>query len=87
IRQYVNIITKRLPLILVLTILTTAITAFYMYRQPSIYRARTQMVIEPRKPKMTSKDTININFGQDINYYNTQLQLLRSPELMKDVVI
>ncbi|MBO0170559.1 hypothetical protein J0680_24965, partial [Vibrio parahaemolyticus] len=45
------------------------------------------MVIEPRKPKMTSKDTININFGQDINYYNTQLQLLRSPELMKDVVI
>lgn len=87
IRQYINVITKRLPLILVLTILATAATAFYMYRQPSIYKARTQMVIEPRKPKMTSKDTININFGQDINYYNTQLQLLRSPELMKDVVI
>jgi len=87
IRQYINIIKKRLSLILVVTVLATSATAFYMYRQPSIYRARTQMVIEPRKPKMTSKDTININFGQNINYYNTQLQLLRSPELMKDVVI
>ncbi|MGQ0543060.1 MAG: polysaccharide biosynthesis tyrosine autokinase, partial [Blastocatellia bacterium] len=43
--------------------------------------------IEPRKHKVTSKDAININFGQDANYYNTQLQLLKNPDLMKQVVI
>ena len=87
IRQYLNIIYKRLPLILALTILVTAAAAFYMYRQPSQYQATTEMVIEPRKPKVQSKDSININFGNDANYYQTQLQLLQSPDLMKDVVI
>ena len=87
IRQYLDVVYKRLPLILALVILVTAATAFYMFRQPDEFRATTQMLIEPRRPKMTSKDSININFGQDANYYNTQLQLLRGPELMKDVVI
>lgn len=87
VKQYFNIVYKRLPLILALTILVTAASAFYMYRQPTIYQATTQMVIEPRRPKVTSKDAININFGNDINYYNTQLQLLKSPELRKRVVI
>ena len=87
IRQYLNVVYKRLPLILALAILVTAAAAFYMYRQPDVYVATTQMLIEPRRPKATSKDSININFGQDANYYSTQLQLLRGPELMKDVVI
>ena len=87
IRQYLNVVYKRLPLILALAILVTAATAFYMYRLPSEYKATTQMLIEPRRPKMTSKDSININFGQDANYYQTQLQLLRGSELMREVVI
>lgn len=87
IRQYVDIIKKRLPLILALTLLVTAATAFYMYRLPSEFRANTRMLIEPRKPKVTSKDSININFGTDRNYYETQLQLLKSPDLMNRVVI
>jgi capsular exopolysaccharide synthesis family protein len=87
VQQYFNVIYKRLPIILALTILVTAAAAFYMFRQPSIYQATTQMVIEPRKPKVTSKDSININFGNDVNYYNTQLELLKNPDLMKKVVI
>jgi capsular exopolysaccharide synthesis family protein len=86
-RQYFNIVYKRLPIILALTILTTAAAAFYMYRQPSEYQARTEMLIEPRRPKVQSKDSININFGGDANYYQTQLQLLQNAELMKTVVI
>lgn len=86
-RQYFNVVYKRLPIILALTVLVTAFTALYMYRQPSVYQAKTEMLIEPRKPKVTSKDSININFGNDANYYNTQLQLLQNPDLMKKVVI
>ncbi|HXG82991.1 MAG TPA: polysaccharide biosynthesis tyrosine autokinase [Pyrinomonadaceae bacterium] len=84
--EYLNIVYKRLPIILAMTVITTVVVAFYMYRQPSIYEAKTEMVIEPRKPKNASKE-VNINFGTDANYYNTQLQLLQNPDLMRDVVI
>lgn len=87
IRQYFNIIYKRLPIILALTIVVTAIAAFYMYRQPSVFQAQTEMLIEPRKPKPQANTPVNINFGNDVNYYNTQLQLLQNPDLMKQVVI
>jgi capsular exopolysaccharide synthesis family protein len=87
VKQYINIVYKRLPIILALALVATAAVALYMYRQPSEYQATTEMVIEPPKPKVTDKDSININFGYDANYTNTQLQLLQSPDLMKRVVI
>ncbi len=87
IREYFLVVYKRLPLILALTILATAFTAFYMYRQPSIYQAQTTLIIEPRKPKPTQKNDITINFGGDLNYYNTQIRLLENPDLMRDVVV
>src|SRR6478735_12667122 len=87
IRQYFNVVYKRLPIILAITLIVTSAVALYMYRQPHIYMASTQMLIEPPKPKVTDKESININFGGDTNYTNTQLQLLRSPELMRDVII
>src|SRR4051812_37913461 len=86
-REYFNVIYKRLPLILALAILVTSVVAFYMYRQPSMYEAQMTMIIEPPKPKVQSKEAININFGGDANYTNTQLKLLQNPDLMRDVVI
>jgi capsular exopolysaccharide synthesis family protein len=85
--EYLNIVYKRLPIILALTIITTAGAAFYMYKQPSVFQANTQMVIEAKKPKMTDKNATIINFGDDQQYYNTQLKLLQSPDLMREVVI
>jgi polysaccharide biosynthesis transport protein len=85
-REYFVVVYKRLPLILALTILVTAAVAFYMYRQPSEYQAATTVLIEPPKAKPQSKDAININFGNDINYWNTQLKLIQSPDVMRDVV-
>lgn len=87
IRQYVNVVIKRLPIILGLTVLVTAGAAIYSYRQPSIFQAQTSIIIEPRKPEVTRKDVININFGNDQTYYNTQLKLLQNHDLMKRVVI
>ena len=85
IQEYLHVVYKRLPLILAITILATAATAFYMYRMPSIYSASTAMIIEPRKPKPTQ--TVNINFGNDFKYYNTQLRLLKSRDLLYSVVV
>lgn len=86
-KHYAAVVYKRLPWILALTILVTAAAALYMYSLPSEYSATTQMLIEPRRPKVTSKDSININFGNDVNYYNTQLKLLQNADLMREVVI
>ncbi len=86
-RQYFNVVYKRLPIIAAIALIVTAAASFYSYRLPSIYSAQTEMIIEPRKPEVTKKDAININFGNDQNYYNTQLQLLQNPDLMKKVVV
>lgn len=86
-RQYLNIVYKRLPVIIAITVLATAAVAFYSFRQPSIFLAQTEMIITPRKPQVTQKDAININFGDDQKYYNTQLQLLQNQDLMKRVVV
>jgi succinoglycan biosynthesis transport protein ExoP len=87
IRQYLNVVYKRLPLIIALAILVTAAAALYMYAQANVYQSDAQIIIEPRRPKMTSKDSININFGQDANYLQTQLLLLQGPELKKAAII
>ncbi|HQU93566.1 MAG TPA: Wzz/FepE/Etk N-terminal domain-containing protein, partial [Pyrinomonadaceae bacterium] len=87
IRQYLNVVYKRLPLIIALAILVTAVAALYMYAQPNEYQSTAQIIIEPRRPKITSKDSININFGGDANYMQTQLLLLQGPELKRAAVV
>jgi len=85
-QNYLTVVMKRLPLILALMAIVTAAAAFYMFRQPDVFEAISKMVIEPRRPKVTSKDAININFGGDANYMATQLQLLQSPDIKKELV-
>jgi len=87
VKQYISIVKKRLPIILAIVLLATIAAAIYSIRQPSIYQATTEMIIEPRKAQVTQKDAININFGNEQNYTNTQLQLLQNPDLIKKVVI
>lgn len=88
IRDYFLVVYKRLPIILAMTILVTAVVAFYMYRLPAIFQGETVMVIQPPKPKATqnSRD-VYIDFGGNQNYYNTQLRLLKNPELMQKVIL
>ncbi|NJM53056.1 MAG: hypothetical protein HC846_06475 [Blastocatellia bacterium] len=88
IRDYFLIVYKRLPIILGMTILVTAVVAFYMYRLPAIYEGSAVMVIQPPKPKATqNRQDVYIDFGGNQNYYNTQLRLLKNPELMQKVVL
>ena len=86
-KQYFNVVYKRLPIIAAIALIVTAAVSFYSFRQPSIYAAQTELIIEPRKPEVTKKDAININFGNDQDYYNTQLQLLQRGDLLKKVVV
>lgn len=87
IREYINVVLKRKWIVLAIVTIVTVSTAIYMYRLPSQYAAQTDISIEPRKPKQ-NKDAININLATNDNIYrNTQLKLIQSPELMRDVVV
>ncbi len=86
-KQYFQVVYKRLPLIIAITVLATAAAAIYSYRLPSQYQAQTGIIIEPRKPAQSQKDAVTINLGDDDRYYKTQLELLKSPDLMKRVVV
>lgn len=87
IRQYFQIVYKRLPIIIALTILATVAAAIYSYRLPSMYATSTDIIIEPRKPPQSQQNVTILNNGDDARYYMTQLELLKSPDLMKRVII
>jgi capsular exopolysaccharide synthesis family protein len=86
-REYFNVIYKRLWLILTLAVVVTSAVAFYMFRLPTQYEASSEVLIEPKKPKTTSKDAININFGNDQFYWNTQIKLIQSPAIMQGAIM
>ena len=86
-REYFNVIYKRLWLIITLAVIVTSAVAFYMYRLPTQYEASSEVLIEPKKPKTTAKDAININFGNDQFYWNTQIKLIQSPSIMQAAVV
>lgn len=86
-REYFNIIYKRLWLIITLAVLATSAVSFYMFRLPTVYEASSEVLIEPKKPKTTAKDAININFGSDQFYWNTQIKLIQSPAIMQGAII
>ncbi len=87
VKEYLNVIYKKLWLILTMVVLTTAAVSLYMYKQPSIFQASTTLLIQPPKQRATSKESININFGTDQQYWATQIRLLQNFELMRSVVV
>lgn len=86
-RQYFQIVYKRLPIILAITILATAAAAIYSYRQQSQFATSTNIIIEPRKAPQAQKQGVTINLGDDEKYYRTQLEILKGSDLMKRVIV
>lgn len=77
-------------LIIGLTFLCTALVAVYMARQPNVYEAgaRVQVDLENANPTLgtTKGGTFVINPVNDPAYFNTQLQILTSPRLLRRVI-
>lgn len=86
-RDYLNIVSKRKWLILSIMVIVTSLTAIYVYRQPSIYEARTTIQIEQKAKSFLKTAEISINAGNDPTYRNTQLKLLENPALLRQVAL
>ncbi|HMF57487.1 MAG TPA: polysaccharide biosynthesis tyrosine autokinase [Pyrinomonadaceae bacterium] len=88
--DYWRSVRKRLWLVISITVLMTTLAAIYMARKPDIYaaQARVQVDLENINPALgTNRGGVNINYRiSDPAYFNTQLQILSSPGLLRRVV-
>jgi succinoglycan biosynthesis transport protein ExoP len=86
-REYLSVVLKRKWLILSLIVVVTSLVAVQMYRQPSIYEASATILIEPKAANVLQTKEIVINSQSDPAYRMTQLKLLQSPALARQVIM
>ncbi|PYT04515.1 MAG: hypothetical protein DMF65_01910, partial [Acidobacteria bacterium] len=88
-REYLAVVLKRKWLILSLMVVITSLVAIQMYRLPSQYEAMTQIQIEQKHGNVLTTGRgggIEIR-GSDPNYWNTQLQKLKTQKLARQVIL
>ena len=87
--DYWRSIRKRLWLVIGIAVLITSLAAIYMSRKPDIFeaQARVQVDLERVNPGLGVKDSPIIvnNSANDPAYFNTQLQILTGPGLLRRV--
>jgi len=89
--DYLRSARKRIWLILGIVVVITTLAAFYMARQPDVYEAKAnvQVDLEVSNPVLGSikSNSFILNApSQDPGYFNTQLQILSSANLLGRVV-
>jgi polysaccharide biosynthesis transport protein len=86
--DYWRTIRKRLWLILGITFLITALVAVYMARQSDVFESRVtiQVDLEQANPDLVTSDRRPVGGNTDPAYFNTQLQLLSSDNLLRRVI-
>ena len=86
--DYWKAIRKRLWLVVGIAVLVTTLTAIYMARKPNIYAAvaRIQVDLEQTNPDLDTRERQRPLSNPDPSYFNTQLQLLDSESLLRQVV-
>ena len=82
-------ISKRRWMIILIVLLITLTTAVMLARRPDIYMAETDVQVDTEGPAsgLTSgKGNIIVDTGSDPTYFNTQLQIITKPGLLRRVV-
>ena len=82
-RAYWRTIRKRWPFVVLAMIVATVIAFVYTYRQPKIYEATCQAIIEPMAPQVLpgSKDVVELGTGTfwaNKEFYETQYRIIQS---------
>ncbi|MEP7337851.1 MAG: polysaccharide biosynthesis tyrosine autokinase [Acidobacteriota bacterium] len=81
-RDYWRVIRRRLWIPIGIVILTVTLATIYNLRLPSVYEGVTEIELEREDRTVNLKDfQINMGGGDDSQYINTQLQILRSPKV------
>ena len=86
-RDYLFIVLKRKWLIISLCLVVTSLVAVQMFRQPSIYEAVATIRIEQRAKNVLQTRDFVLNAQPDANFWGTQIKLLQSPALARQVAL
>lgn len=86
--DYWRAIRKRLWLVIGIAVLFTTLAAIYVARKPDIYMAvgQVQVDTEQANPDLVSSSDRRLQTQSDPSYFNTQLQLLNSENLLRRVI-
>ena len=84
--EYWRSITKRKWSIVGLVLLVCLITTLIVFSMWSTYRATTTVLIEQGKSKVVSIEEVYNSMGGNREYYQTQVEILKSRELARKVV-
>jgi polysaccharide biosynthesis transport protein len=85
--DYWRAVRKRLWLVIAIVILISTLSTIYVARKPDIYEASAQVQVDLENPgALVGKTPYFIGPANDPVYFNTQLQILTSPGLMRRVV-
>ena len=87
IRDYLFVVLKRKWLILSLCLVVTSLVAVQMFRQPSIFEAEATIRIEQRSKSVLQTREFVLNAQPDANFWGTQVKLLQSPALARQVAL
>src|SRR6478672_10798309 len=82
-------ISKRRWMIVLIVVLITTTTSVMLARKPDIYMSETDVQVDTESPAsgLTSgKGNIIVDTGSDPTYFNTQLQIITKPGLLRRVV-
>ena len=90
-REYWRAIYKHLWLVIGITVLVTMVATVYVARQPDIYEAQARVQVDLENSNGVSGSAKNSsvivnNQTTDPAYFNTQLQILSGPGLLRRVV-
>ena len=82
-RIYWRTIRKRWPFVVLSMIVATVIAFVYTYRQPKVYEATCQVIIEPMAPQVLPgvKDVVELGTGTfwaNKEFYETQYRIIQS---------
>ena len=85
---WVAIVKRRLMISLIVLVITAAATVM-LARRPDIYMAETDVQVDTEGPASgisSGKGNIIVDTGSDPSYFNTQLQIITKPGLLRRVV-
>ncbi len=90
VQEFLFALRKYWLLVAGVTLLVSALVGFYMFRQPNVYEATVRVQVDLENPSPTlgtaKGGTYVVNPINDPAYFNTQLQILTSPRLLRTVV-
>ncbi|HEY6118530.1 MAG TPA: polysaccharide biosynthesis tyrosine autokinase [Pyrinomonadaceae bacterium] len=85
--DYWRAVRKRLWLVIAIVILITTLSLIYVARKPDVFEASARVQVDLENPAaLVGKTPYFIGPANDPVYFNTQLQILTSPGLMRRVV-